>query len=726
MTGRHTDGGVDPRVLGRLLSTMLLLEILPTEARIGEFLEAALRDVLGVARCQVLLGKPEVPLGQAYATGGGNGWAFVIESDGRSYGALVFEAEDEDVLSPYRPFLSNLTMFLALLLENRWQRGRLVETLAELRASTERYRQSIELTGQLGWSTRADGQIEDMPAWRRFTGQSLEEVKGWGWLDALHPDDRERAAHVWRRSVDSRSNYEVEYRVRRRDGVYRYFVARGVPVLNAEGSIQEWAGVCIDITERRQAEEALRESDAKHSSMIANISDVIGIMGADGIMKYASPNIEKWFGWQPQDLVGTDGWKTVHPDDRVRLQAEFGALLATDGAAETVEYQYLCKDGSYKPIELTASNLTSDPLIDGVLLNYHDISKRRRAEADYQTLFREMLDGFALHEIICDEQGEPVDYRFLAVNPAFESMTGLKAEDIVGCTVLKALPGSERYWIETYGKVALTGEPVFFESYSAPLEKYFRVTAFQPAPYQFACIFVDITERKRAEEERLVLERQLQQSQRLESLGVLAGGIAHDFNNILTSVLGNAELALAELSSAAPARENLLEITQASHRAAALARQMLAYSGRGQFVIEPIDLSAFIEDMLDLLRSTISKKALLHFDLGKDLPPLEGDPSQLSQVIMNLVINASEAIGDEDGVITISAGVEEYSSEHLGEGYLEPDLPLGPYLTLEVSDTGSGMDAETQERLFCRPAFFSPKTPPRTAARPRGVWAAGR
>jgi len=139
---------------------------------------------------------------------------------------------------------------------------------------------------------------------------------------------------------------------------------------------------------------------------------------------------------------------------------------------------------------------------------YQDISLRRKAERNYQTLFNEMLDGFALHEIICDESGNPVDYRFLNLNPAFERMTGLKAKEVVGRTVLEVLPDIERSWIDTYGKVALTGEPVVFEDYSKVLDKYFEVTAFRPAPNQFSCIFNDITARKRAQEDlRESLER---------------------------------------------------------------------------------------------------------------------------------------------------------------------------------------------------------------------------
>ncbi len=210
----------------------------------------------------------------------------------------------------------------------------------------------------------------------------------------------------------------------------------------------------------------------------------------------------------------------------------------------------------------------------------------------------------------------------------------------------------------------------------------------------------DITERKKNEEERLQFERHLQQTQRLESLGVMAGGIAHDFNNILMAVLGHADLALADLPSTSPVRENLHEIVQASRKAAELSRQMLAYSGRGQFAIEAIDLGALINDIVGLLRTSFSKKILLNLNLAKNLPPVRGDAGQLSQVIMNLVINGAEAIGDRSGVVTISTGAMECTTEYLEETYLREDLVEGLYITLEVSDTGCGIAREAQTRLF--------------------------
>jgi CheY-like chemotaxis protein len=218
---------------------------------------------------------------------------------------------------------------------------------------------------------------------------------------------------------------------------------------------------------------------------------------------------------------------------------------------------------------------------------------------------------------------------------------------------------------------------------------------------------VEMDAREEARSRELKLEQQLQRGQKLESLGVLAGGIAHDFNNILTSVLGSADLALRDLPPSAPARANLLEIVKSSRRAADLCRQMLAFSGRGSFVIEPIDLTAFIEDMSNLLQSGIKKGILLNLNLGKNLPLLLGDSSQLGQLVMNLVINASEAIGDRSGVVAIYTGAVECSREYLTETYAEQNLAPGLYLTLEVTDTGVGMDREIQSRIF--EPFFTTK-----------------
>jgi len=217
----------------------------------------------------------------------------------------------------------------------------------------------------------------------------------------------------------------------------------------------------------------------------------------------------------------------------------------------------------------------------------------------------------------------------------------------------------------------------------------------------------DITQHKRAEEERRRLEVQVQQTQKLESLGVLAGGIAHDFNNLLTGILGNADLALLSLSPVSPARDNIEQIESASRRAADLCRQMLAYSGRGQFVVQALDLNEVVREMAHLLEVSISKKIVLKYDLAANLPSVEADVTQMRQVIMNLITNASEAIGDQSGFIAVKTAAIECDEGYLAETYLDQRLPGGLYVSIEISDTGCGMDGETIGKIF--DPFFTTK-----------------
>jgi len=217
----------------------------------------------------------------------------------------------------------------------------------------------------------------------------------------------------------------------------------------------------------------------------------------------------------------------------------------------------------------------------------------------------------------------------------------------------------------------------------------------------------DVTDQKHAEEERLSLERQLLHAQKLESLGVLAGGIAHDFNNILMAIIGNADMALMRINPESAAVDNLRNIETASARAADLARQMLAYSGKGKFVIESHDLNDLLEEMLHILQVSISKKAVLRLDLNRPLPTVEADATQIRQIVMNLVINASEAIGDRSGVIAIGTGVMDCSRDYLKDVWLDENLSEGLYVYMEISDSGCGMSKETLGKLF--DPFFTTK-----------------
>jgi PAS domain S-box-containing protein len=210
----------------------------------------------------------------------------------------------------------------------------------------------------------------------------------------------------------------------------------------------------------------------------------------------------------------------------------------------------------------------------------------------------------------------------------------------------------------------------------------------------------DVSERKRAEE-------RLRQAQKLESIGLLAGGIAHDFNNLLTGILGNASLAQGMLPYGSEAVSVLEQVIAASERAAHLTRQMLAYSGKGRFIIEPVDLSKLSRDITNLLQASIPKAVIMRLDVAAGLPAVQADAGQMQQVIMNLVLNAAEAIGDQKGLVTLRTGVYRVTEQNLRNELDHAEIPMGTYVALEVQDSGCGMDDTTKGRIF--DPFFSTK-----------------
>ena len=320
----------------------------------------------------------------------------------------------------------------------------------------------------------------------------------------------------------------------------------------------------------------------------------------------------------------------------------------------------------------------------------------RESEKRYRQLFATMLDGFALHEIICDENGRPVDYRFLEANPAFEEMTGLKARDIVGKRVLEVMPELEPFWMNTYGEVALTGRPARFEHYEHQLEKHFEVLAFSPEHGQFAAVLTDVTERRQA-------EQQLRRSQKMEAIGQLAGGIAHDFNNILTGITGYTEFALAQLGEDSQQASDLNEVLALGDRAADLTRQLLAFGRKQQLEPITVNINDLVENILKMLPRLIGEDIELRFSPGHDLGNVRADPGQIEQVLMNLAVNARDAMPD-GGALTIETANVELDEAQAAT--FEGGKP-GPYVFFSVADTGCGMDAATLERAF--EPFFTTK-----------------
>jgi PAS domain S-box-containing protein len=225
---------------------------------------------------------------------------------------------------------------------------------------------------------------------------------------------------------------------------------------------------------------------------------------------------------------------------------------------------------------------------------------------------------------------------------------------------------------------------------------------------RIVCAGRDITDRKRAEEEKRRLDLHMREVQRLESLGLLAGGVAHDFNNMLAVIRGNIRLARADLQSGASPHRRLDRIQSAQEHAAALTEQVLTYAGRASVKLRPVDLSRLTQEMLGLLEASMTEKGTLELDLAEDLPAIEGDVTQIRQVILNLVTNASEALGEEDGEVRVKTRLLAADAHLLSDCFGAPEPAAGEYVALEVSDTGEGMDPALNARIF--EPFFTTKS----------------
>jgi len=476
-------------------------------------------------------------------------------------------------------------------------------------------------------------------------------------------------------------------------------------------SIQSRVAELTTATQHNQ--EALRQSEQMLKAVVEQSTIAILRCGLDGRILDSNPAARTLLDRSADTLKQLALRDLMSPHEWESESETIRTLLDRRVAGSRFQKRLLRADGSFIEADIVLSAIRDaggNPVF--VTVAIADITEQVEAqralhesETEFRQLFTQMLSGCAEHEIIVDADGKPVNYRFLKVNPAFERLTGWKADDVVGKTILEVEPDIEPVWIERYGHVALTGEPITFDQVSEALGKHFAVSAYSPRKGRFAVIFRDVTAERCAAEQQRMADLQLQQAQKLESLGVLAGGIAHDFNNLLMAILGNADLALTEIPAGHPGHRELEEIESASRRASELCRQMLAYAGKGRLKPEPLNICDLIRDMAGMLQVSVSKTVILHDELDPATPPIKADATQLRQVVLNLVTNASEAIGSRSGMIRIRTGAQACTAEDLEQAVATETIPLpGLYSYVEVRDTGEGMDAETCRRV-CEPFF---------------------
>jgi len=701
------------------------------------------------------------------------------------------------------------------------------QALLALRESEQRWQFALEGAGQGVWDWNVEtGDAFFSAQLAGLFGYSPSEIAGRieEWEMRVHPDDqaavRERLAACL---AGGMPHLEVEHRVRGKDGNYRWILSRGMVVTSsADGRPSRIIGTFSDLTAQKEAERERRDLLERLTRIADNIPGVIYQyrLRPDGTshFPYASVGLRDIYGLSPEE-VQTDAsgvFAVLHPDDRARVASSIEDSART---LTTWNDTYRVNLPAGKTIWVRGQS-SPQKLEDGSILWHgyiHDVTDRMRAEDDYEMLFRSMLEGFALHEMIYDAEGRPVDYRFLRVNPAFERMTGLRAQEVVGRTAREVMPTLSQEWIDRYGTVAKTGEPAFFTNYAEHLGRHFEVAAFRPEENHFACIFTDVTERHKASErmalldtalqampagivitdkdghiqwanhgftqltgygldeavggkpnllksgrhavdfyarlwdtilkgqvwsgelvnrrkdgteytERMVIapvshektgithfiavkqditeqkqmERQLLRSQRMEGIGLLAGGIAHDLNNVLAPILLSAELLRATIEQPA-LRRSLDVIEAAARRGAGVVRQVLTFARGIDGERAPLRLRDVVRELVMIIEETFPRDIEIRRVAGERVSLVLGDTTQLHQVLLNLAVNARDAMPN-GGQLTFEVKAVDVPR---GRSSLMGEVKPGRYVMLSVRDTGEGMSPEVRDRLF--EPFFTTK-----------------
>jgi PAS domain S-box-containing protein len=588
----------------------------------------------------------------------------------------------------------------------------------DLRESEEQFRTLADAIPNLSGMAYPDGTLFWLnQRWSDYTGLTLEQSEGAGWLSAIDREASPGAVERWEHSVATGEPLESVFAVRGADGVSRPFLCRAVPLRDSAGRVVRWFGAMTDISEQRRTEEALRKAHGELQAIMDAMPTAL-LISRDPECRFVLGNrrtyqvLHESPGSNLAELGVEDEQSPAYRliENGMEIPRREGPLekaAATGQSTYNRELELLLPDASRANIVANAV-----PLLDsegrpaGAVGIFWDITERKRNEErlreseerlrlaqqvarlgtfewDLQTgLDRWTPELEALYGLAPGGFGGTVQAWEELVHPADKTEAVRRVQGALDTGVTcdaeyrVIWPNGSVRWL--FGRARMLKDD-------------------SGNPKRLIGVNMDITERKQAEE-------RLRQIQKLESIGLLAGGIAHDFNNLLTVIIGNADFARTKY----PSIEELPPIIAASERAAQLTSQLLAYSGKGQFISQPVNLSDLVSRSTPLLSASISKRLNLVFRLSQEDLVIKADPSQIEQILMNLVINAAEAIPSQtDGRIEIVTGPAVVSPEMAGLQAPAFDVRPGDFVLLEVTDNGSGMDETTMTQIF--DPFFSTK-----------------
>jgi PAS domain S-box-containing protein len=536
------------------------------------------------------------------------------------------------------------------------------------------------------------------PKVKDLLGYESDEVIGKTPFEFILTDEAQRVTRIFQDIVRSKEPFQgLENTNIHREGRHVTLETSGVPILDTDGNLLGYRGVDRDITKRKQAEEALRESERRYRLLIENNPTVAWVTSQDGRTVFISSNVEKVYGYTPDEVlaIGDELWfDRIHPDDRDRVQEAFRSLF--DRKVQfNVKYRIQRKDGQWIWLHDRANIVEEKAGGHFAYGVFSDITDRKRAEEalreSEERLSRFMnsaLDSFYLLDS---------NLNFLEINKKGLKIIGKERDEIIGKNITEIVPDikkSGRY--EKHLEVIRTGKTFEIDDFiSHPIfgELHFILKSFKVGE-GLGVIATDITERKKAEEEKEKLQTQLQQAQKMEAIGTLAGGIAHDFNNLLMGIQGRASLMSVDLDASHPYSEHINAIEKYILSATDLTRQLLGFARGGKYEVKTTDINELVLNSATMFGRT-KREIKIHTKLYNPSPVVEGDRRQIEQVLLNMYVNAWQAMSD-GGELYLETRIVLLDDEYCKPYQAEP----GRYVKVSVTDTGIGMAEATRQRVF--------------------------
>ncbi len=571
------------------------------------------------------------------------------------------------------------------------------ETAAQVRAEQEatewetevRFRLLAESMPQIVWTALPNGEVDyQTRAVLDYTGKTPDELRGEKWLDVLHPDDVEPTVEAWTHSVTTGEVYEVQFRIRRCDGEYRWFLTRAVCFRGKEGEIERWFGTSTDIHDQLAIQEGSRRLSERLTKTLESITDAFYLLDREWRFRFVNSEAARAMESDPDVVLGSVIWEGFPATVGTEIEVEYRRAMES---GETAAFRYF-----YAPFSRWF-DIRAYPSSEGLAVYFRDVTAEREAHLRLKEQ-AELLER-AQDAILVRKLDHTIDFW----NASAERIYGWSPKEAIGRSVAELLYSDTGPFHAATAKVLERGE------WTGELEhrckdgktlivegRWSLVRGEDGEPARILAINTDVTDRKK-------LLVQFLRAQRMESIGTLAGGIAHDLNNVLAPILLSIGMLKADAEDP-DTREILNTIEASAQRGADMVRQVLAFARGIDGAQITVDLPRILGDLKRISRDTFPRNIELRITAPETLRRVVGDPTQVHQVLMNLLLNARDATAAHGGVIEVVAENVELDDHYVG---LHEVATPGAHVKLSVSDSGEGMDAETLSQIF--DPFFTTK-----------------